>query len=112
MSGESRREHNPIHSSSKRALKKADRLAPPEERATKSANGNSKGVIALDTGELALPKDLVETNEGKWSFLGLDPLALIILLFSLAFIIFIARLISTESAETKDEARPAVESRP
>jgi hypothetical protein len=95
---ESRREHSPVRGSSDGASKKADQLAPPEERAGKGAAGNSnnEGVMGVDTGELKLPKEFTEKEEGKSRFLGLEPLALVILIFSLAFIAFIAYLISIE----------------
>jgi hypothetical protein len=112
---ESRREHNPIQVSSDEALRKAEQLAPLEERMKKSANqtANVEGVIDVDTGTLTLPKDLVGKDEEKWRFLGFDPLALTILIFSLAFIAFIAYLISIEPPPpTHDEPRPAAESHP
>jgi hypothetical protein len=99
MKKESRREHNPVHVSSDGSLRKAERLAPLEERRRKTAAGqsaNNGGVIDVDTGSLQLPKGL-EENEGKeWRFLGFDPLALFILIFSLAFIALITYLISIE----------------
>jgi hypothetical protein len=99
MKRESRREHNPVHGSSDGASQKADQLAPPEERAGKPVNRNSnnEGVMGVDTGELKLPKEFTEKEEGKPRFLGLEPVALIILIFALAFIAFIAYLISIDS---------------
>ena len=114
MREESRREHNPIQVSSDEASRKAEQLAPLEERLKKSANQatNNGGVIDVDTGALTLPKDLAGKDEEKWHFLGFDPLALTILIFSLAFIAFIAYLISIEPPKPQDEPRPAVESQP
>jgi hypothetical protein len=99
MKRESRREHNPVRGSSDGASQKADQLAPPEERARKSTNQNSnnEGVMAVDTGELKLPKEFTEKEDGKSRFFGLEPVALVILIFALAFIAFIAYLISNDS---------------
>jgi hypothetical protein len=96
---ESRREHNPVQGSSDGASKKADQLAPPEERAGKLAtrNSNNEGVMGVDTGELKLPKEFTEKEEGKRRFLGLEPVAVVILIFALAFIAFITYLISIDS---------------
>jgi hypothetical protein len=95
---ESRREHNPVQASSDGTSQKADQLAPLEERAGKPADSNNEGVMVVpDTGKLKLPKDLTEKDEGKPRFLGLEPVALVILIFALAFIAFIAYLISIDS---------------
>jgi hypothetical protein len=96
---EPRHEHNPVQGSSDGASQKADQLAPPEERAGKHAarNSNNEGVMGVDTGELKLPKEFTEKEEGKLRFLGLEPVALVILIFALAFIAFIAYLISIDS---------------
>ena len=97
MKEESRSEHNPVYASDDGALRKADQLAPLEERVGKSARQSSgNGSVAdLDTGALKLPKDLAENGEEKeWSFLGLGALAFTILIFSLIFIAFITYLIS------------------
>jgi uncharacterized membrane protein (DUF485 family) len=53
--------------------------------------------MAVDTGELKLPKEFTEREEERSRFLGLEPVALVILVFSLAFILFIAYLISIDS---------------
>jgi len=99
MKRESRREHNPVQGSSDGTSQKADQLAPPEERAGKQAvqKSNNEGVMGVDTGELKLPKEFTEKEEGKPRFLGLEPVALVILIFALAFIAFIAYLISNDS---------------
>ena len=98
MKGESRREHNPVHGSSDNASQKAEQLAPLEEREKHhgSQNSNTEGVMAVDTGELKLPQEFTERGEERPRFLGLEPVAIVILIFSLAFIAFIAYLISTE----------------
>lgn len=97
---ESRREHNPVQVSSDGASQKADQLAPLEERRRKGERQNSdhEGVMVVDTGELKLPDDFTEREDRKSRLLGLEPVALVILLFALAFIIFIAYLISIEPA--------------
>jgi hypothetical protein len=99
MKRESRREHNPVQGSSDGASQKADQLAPLEERAGKQAvrNSNTEGLMGVDTGELKLPKEFTEKEEGKTHFFGLEPVALVILIFALAFISFIAYLISIDS---------------
>jgi hypothetical protein len=95
---ESRREHNPVHGSSDNASQKAEQLAPLEERERNQPvqNSNNEGVMGVDTGELKLPKEFTERAEERSRFLGLEPVALVILIFSLAFIAFIAYLISIE----------------
>ena len=114
MKRESRREHNPIHVSSDGALEKAEKLAPLEERARKSArqNPNVEGVINVDTGSLKLPSEFTEKKEGKSGLFSVEPITLVILIFSLAFIAFIAYLISIEPPKDKDESVPAVERTP
>jgi hypothetical protein len=99
VKGESRREHNPVQGSSDVASQKAEQLAPLEERERKRTvqNSNNEGVMAVDTGELKLPKEFTERKEERPRFLGLEPVALVILIFSLAFILFIAYLISIDS---------------
>jgi hypothetical protein len=109
---ESRREHNPVQVSSDGASRKADQLAPPEERAGNQALQNSKneGVMTVpDTGELKLPKEFTEREEERSRFLGLEPVALVILIFALAFIAFIAYLISIEPSKVKDDLGPTTE---
>jgi len=95
---ETRREHNPVRASSDGALEKADMLAPPEERVKRSADKEVKngGVMKVDTGELKLPNDFTEKVDSRARLFGLEPIALIILVFSLAFIAFITYLIATE----------------
>ena len=97
MRRERRREHNPVRASSDGAQERAESLAPPEERADRSANqSRDGGVMAVDTGELKLPDDFTEREDKKLNLLGLDSIALIILIFALAFIAFTAYLISIE----------------
>jgi hypothetical protein len=98
MRRETRHEHNPVPASSDGALEKADLLAPPEERVQRSADKGAKssGVLTVDTGEVKLPNDFTEKEERGARLFGLEPIALIILVFSLAFITFITYLIATE----------------
>ena len=97
MKRERRREHNPVRASSDGAQEQAESLAPPEERADRSANqSRDGGVMAVGTGELKLPDDFTEREDKNPNLLGLDSIALIILIFALAFIAFIAYLISIE----------------
>lgn len=107
-----RRRHNAVQASSDEGLEKAAQLAPLEERAGKSANqsSNNGGVISVDTGSLKLPTEFTEKEEGKSGPFGLEPVTIIILTFALAFIAFIAYLISIEPPKVKDEPTPAAES--
>ena len=113
MKSESRSEHNPVEVSSEEALEKAERLAPLEERAQKPAHQKSKdeGVIKVDTGSLKLPNDFSD-EEGKSRLFSVEPITVVILLFALAFIAFIAYLIAIEPQPARDEAVPAVEQKP
>jgi hypothetical protein len=108
---EPRREHNPVQVSSEEALEKANQLAPLEERKGRLArqSPNDGGVIQVDTGDLKLPSDFTERGEGKPRLLGLEPVTIFILIFSLAFIAFIAYLISIEPPHAGDEAVPTAE---
>lgn len=103
MKEESRSEHNPIHVSGDGASMKAERLAPLEEKVRQ--NPNNEGVINVDTGSLKLPSQLAE--KGKSGLFHLEPITIIILIFVLAFVGFIAYLISIEPPKTKDEPAPA-----
>ena len=98
MKKESRRAHNPVRGSTERAFKKAGSLAPPEESAGKEKQGNSNngGSLQMDTAELKLPKDLAEGENQRSGILGLEPVALVILVLALVFIAYIAFLISNE----------------
>lgn len=98
MRSEQRRDHNPVHASSDGALERADNLAPPEERADRSANQslNGDGMMMTDAGGLKLPDDFSEREDKNSRFLGMEPIALIILVLALAFIAFITYLISVE----------------
>ena len=98
MKEETRREHNPIQGSSEEALGKAAQLAPPEERAKRPGDlaSNVEGVLATDTGNLKLPKDFTERREEKSGLLDVEPITILILIFSLAFIGVMAYLISID----------------
>jgi hypothetical protein len=111
---ESRREHNPIHVSSDGALEKAEKLAPLEEHKGKPALPTSRdaGVISVDTGALKIPSDLTEKGAEKSRLFSIEPITLFIMVFSLAFIAFIAYLITIEPPKGKDESVPAVEQHP
>ncbi len=60
---------------------------------------NHNGVIIVDGSSLKVPSDFVETDDADKRLLNLEPVVLAILLMSLAFIAFIAYLISTEPAK-------------
>ena|SRR5688572_3705112 len=51
------------------------------------------GAIVVDQGDMSLPKDIMEESAEK-TFLGMEPVVLVILVFMLAFIVFIAWQIS------------------
>jgi hypothetical protein len=91
-----------------RIAQKAAELAPPEEQpahargdihhdtnhANYAGNGND-GAILVDEGKLNLPKGLMESgDESGGKLFGLDSAVLFILALALAFIAFIAYLIS------------------
>lgn len=91
MSNESPHAHNPLRTTHEDASALASSLAPLEEQERRSRHG----AIVLDTKELKLPKELM--GEGKQSVrLGLEPVVIFILALALAFIAFIAYLISIE----------------
>jgi hypothetical protein len=97
---EPRRIHSPVKARSAEAAEHAAHLAPPEEQNGKQKNqaSNQDGAIVVDTGELKLPKGVVEDEGGGAKFFGMDPVVLLIFCFALAFIAFIAYLISIEPA--------------
>ncbi|MDX6695461.1 MAG: hypothetical protein QOF02_3064 [Blastocatellia bacterium] len=74
------------------------RLTPPEEgngaQGRQPANNKDDGTLAVNTGELTLPQELIEEDDEKriW-FMRVDPAVLTILCLSLLFIAFIAYLI-------------------
>lgn len=90
----------------------AAQLAPLEEQEVESASkqlgvttqaGESPddpqvGTIVVDNANLNLPRDLVEGQGGK-TFLGMEPVVLVILLVMLAWIAFIAWQISQMPAQ-------------
>ena len=74
----------------------AAQLAPPEEQAgaMKPAENNGNGSIVIDTGKLAIPQGLEGSDGPNSRIYDFDPAVIIIFFLSLAFIIFIAVLIS------------------
>ena len=89
------------------AVELAARLTPPEE--AQARDSNNGGAIVVDTAALRLPKDFTEREEKKRPLFGLEPIAAIILVFSLAFIGFIAYLISAEPAKSGDGPAATIE---
>ncbi|HVF48570.1 MAG TPA: hypothetical protein VNA19_00705 [Pyrinomonadaceae bacterium] len=90
-----------------RIAQKAAGLAPPEEQPghargeihkdtqTPVGDGNGNGSILVNTGKLNLPKNLIgDEAQERGRLFGLEPVMLTILLLCLAFIGFIAYLIS------------------
>jgi hypothetical protein len=106
MKRESRRDHNPVETRSEEAAKLASMLAPLEEQqgekdeaaSRRTAQRPNGGAIVVDTGELKLPKDFIEGESAESSF-GLEPVVIFILMLALAFIAFIAYLISVEPSK-------------
>ena len=95
---EPRRLHNPVKARSAEAAEHAANLAPLEEQNGKQKNQgtDNNGAIVVDTGELKLPKGIIEEDNGGAEFFGMDPVVLLIFCLSLIFIAFIAYLISIE----------------
>ena len=89
-------DHSPVEAKSPAAAERAARLAPPEEqRPGGAARGTyAAGKITVDTGSLKLPKGFLEEEEEKTRMLRPDPAVIVILGIAIAFISFIAYLIS------------------
>ncbi len=87
-----RREHNHLVPHQGEPVELAARLTPLEE----TRDSNNGGAIVVDTSAVKLPEDFTEREENRGRLFGLEPIALIIFVFSLAFIVFIAYLISVE----------------
>ena len=98
---EPRRFHNPVRARSAEAAEHAANLAPPEEQNAKRKNqgADNNGAIVVDTGELKLPKGIIEEEKGGTRFFGIDPVVILIFCLSLMFIALIAYLISIEPAK-------------
>jgi hypothetical protein len=98
---EPRHLHSPVKAESAEAAEHAAHLAPPEEQNGKQRSSrqtsNNDGAIVVDTGDLKLPKGVVEDEKDGARFFGMDPVVLFIFCFALAFIAFIAYLISIET---------------
>ena len=97
---EPRRLHSPVKAKSAEAAEHAANLAPPEEqngKKARQASANQDGALVVDTGDLKLPKGVMEDEKGGTRLFGMDPVVLFIFCFALAFIAFIAYLISIET---------------
>jgi hypothetical protein len=71
-------------------------LAPPEEKEgapVSRPNPANDGKLPVNTGELKLPQELVEEETEGPGFQRVDPVVLVILCFSLIFILIIAYVI-------------------
>ncbi len=74
----------------------AARLAPPEERGDGKSGqlaAKNDGTLSVNTGQLKLPADFKEDEEDAGGLLFIDPAVLVILCFSLIFILVIAYII-------------------
>jgi hypothetical protein len=107
-----------FHRVSRRKARKGDtaelaaQLAPLEERSTSAAvaqvgvdshsgNGQAQpdaGTIVVDRDPSLVPKDMMEESDGK-TYLGIEPVVLVILGVMLIFIAFIAWEISNMPAK-------------
>lgn len=93
-------DHHPVETDSEEAATIASMLAPLEEQ-DKQGSGvvhhqrPNGGSILLDTAELKLPKNFMDEDKER-GFHGLEPIVIFILLLVLAFIGFVAYLISVE----------------
>ena len=102
-----------FHRVSRRKARKGDtaelaaQLAPLEERSTSAAvpshsgNGQAQpdaGTIVVDRDPSLVPKDMMEESDGK-TYLGIEPVVLVILGVMLIFIAFIAWQISNMPAK-------------
>ena len=96
-----RHEHNHLIPHQGEPVELAARLTPPEE--THAPDSNNGGAIVVDASGLNLPRDFTEREEKKGFLFGLEPIGVIILIFSLAFITFITYLIYIEPAKPEDK---------
>ena len=95
---ESRREHNPVKTSSREAQERAAQLAPPEEQDEEASAAKRGDGLAVDTGALKLPRSLKD-DESTEKFFQFEPVVILILVAALAFIALITYLISIEPAK-------------
>ena len=75
----------------------AARLAPPEEQAEGTVahpGSNNDGAIIVGAGSLKLPEEMIEGEKEMTRALRPHPVVIVILCVALAFIAFIAWLIS------------------
>jgi hypothetical protein len=102
-------EHNAVQASDEETQEKAERLAPLEEHPPQSSRQNLEGdgLIKVDTGSLKLPSDFTEKRDESSRLFGIEPITFFIMAFTLAFIAFIAFLISREPSKPQDEPAPA-----
>lgn len=66
-------------------------LAPPEEQ---DATANDNGRIVVDGGQVKLPEGLVDESEESSNIFHLEPVVIVVLLITLAFVAFIIWQIS------------------
>ena len=100
VKNESRREHNPVKTSSREAEERAEQLAPAEEQAGDATESKRPDGLNVDTGALKLPESLRgDDDENTQGAFHLDPVVLFFLVLALAFIAFITYLISIEPAK-------------
>ena len=89
-------DHSAVEALSPAAAKRAAQLAPPEEQggSAVAASSYNNGKITVDTSSLKLPRGFLEEEEERLRVLRPDPAVIVILGIAIAFISFIAYLIS------------------
>jgi hypothetical protein len=82
-----------------RKITSPDELAPPEEQAGRTparTSNNGDGALQAGTNNVKIPKGLIDEDAPGKRWYHPSPMVILILCFSLAFIIFIAYLIANE----------------
>lgn len=74
-------------------LEELDKQSPSSRNSNNGQADRDYGAIVVDNDSLSFPKDIMEGQEEK-TFLGMEPVVLVILGLMLAFIAFIAWQIS------------------
>lgn len=103
-----------VKAQSEESLQKADSLAPLEEttgsfippRQTSDGRLLNASSLGMDSDDFAIPKNLLEKDEGLRGVLRPEPVVAAIVVFVIIFILFIAYLIRITPQDTpKDDAR-------
>lgn len=91
-----RKGHTHTHLKKGKKAELSAQLAPLEEKAADGVKpgSNNGGAIIVDRSSLKLPGGFTEDDEANSRIFGLDPIAIVILILTFAFIAFIAWQIS------------------